>query len=201
MKKQHAGYNLSMSHNVHSNSISEYAMLALFSTTGSLLLLSASNVVSLYLSIELQSFAVYVLAASYRNNEAATAAGLKYFLLGALSSAIILLGTALLYKHTGLTDLHAIANLLAVSSPEDSVFDGVMLSFVLMGVGMLFKVGAAPFHHWAPDVYNNVPTVVTTWLAVMPKLAVFMLLLNLCLALAGATTVSSLANMQAAINA
>lgn len=200
MQAKLAGYAVSTTQAVHSTAIAEYAMLALFSTTGSLMLLAAADLVSLYLAIELQSFAVYVLATAYRNNEAATAAGLKYFLLGALSSAIILLGTALLYKHTGLTNLHGIANLLAVAWAENTAFNGIMLGFVLIGVGLLFKIGAAPLHNWAPDVYNNVPTVVTTWLAVMPKIAVFMLLLNLCLVMAGAAT-PSFAASQNAINA
>jgi NADH-ubiquinone oxidoreductase chain 2 len=203
LQQKLAGTMLNTTQTVHSNAIAEYAMLALFSTTGSLMLLAAADVVSMYLAIELQSFAVYVLAATYRNNEAATAAGLKYFLLGALSSAIILLGTAMLYKHTGLTNLHAIANLLAVQWSQDCLLTsgvGTMLGLVLIGVGLLFKVGAAPLHNWAPDVYNSVPTVVTTWLAVMPKIAVFMLLLNVCLMVAS-SAVSSLDVSQAAINA
>ncbi|GAA5993131.1 hypothetical protein JCM5350_004655 [Sporobolomyces pararoseus] len=130
-------------------------------------------------AIELQSFAVYILAALYRNNESATAAGLKYFLLGALSSALILLGSSLIYGYTGLTNLDAISSLLSVSSSVDSVTQGVVLGLVIMTVGFLFKIASAPFHNWAPDVYDGVPTIVTTWLAVMPKISIFVLLLTL----------------------
>jgi NADH-ubiquinone oxidoreductase chain 2 len=153
-------------------------MIIVFTTIGASFLVSSTDLVSLYLAIELQSFAVYILAALYRNNESATAAGLKYFLLGALSSALILLGSSLIYGYTGLTNLDAISSLLSVSS-ADSVTQGVVLGLVIMTVGFLFKIASAPFHNWAPDVYDGVPTIVTTWLAVMPKISIFVLLLTL----------------------
>ena len=159
--------------------IAEYPMIIVFTTIGASFLVSSTDLVSLYLAIELQSFAVYILAALYRNNESATAAGLKYFLLGALSSALILLGSSLIYGYTGLTNLDAISSLLSVSSPSDSVTQGVILGLVIMTVGFLFKIASAPFHNWAPDVYDGVPTIVTTWLAVMPKISIFVLLLTL----------------------
>jgi NADH-ubiquinone oxidoreductase chain 2 len=159
--------------------IAEYPMIVVFSTIGASFLVSSTDLVSLYLAIELQSFAVYILAALYRNNESATAAGLKYFLLGALSSALILLGSSLIYGYTGLTNLDAISSLVSVSTPTDSVTQGVVLGLVIMTVGFLFKIASAPFHNWAPDVYDGVPTIVTTWLAVMPKISIFVLLLTL----------------------
>jgi len=159
--------------------IAEYPMIVVFSTIGASFLVSSTDLVSLYLAIELQSFAVYILAALYRNNESATAAGLKYFLLGALSSAFILLGSSLIYGYTGLTNLDAISSLVSVSTPTDSVTQGVVLGLVIMTVGFLFKIASAPFHNWAPDVYDGVPTIVTTWLAVMPKISIFVLLLTL----------------------
>lgn len=159
--------------------IAEYPMIVVFTTIGASFLVSSTDLVSLYLAIELQSFAVYILAALYRNNESATAAGLKYFLLGALSSALILLGSSLIYGYTGLTNLDAISSLLSVSTPSDSVTQGVVLGLVIMTVGFLFKIASAPFHNWAPDVYDGVPTIVTTWLAVMPKISIFVLLLTL----------------------
>mgnify|MGYP002477059674 CR=1 FL=1 len=159
--------------------IAEYPMIVVFTTIGASFLVSSTDLVSLYLAIELQSFAVYILAALYRNNESATAAGLKYFLLGALSSAFILLGSSLIYGYTGLTNLDAISSLLSVSSPSDSITQGVILGLVIMTVGFLFKIASAPFHNWAPDVYDGVPTIVTTWLAVMPKISIFVLLLTL----------------------
>ena len=159
--------------------IAEYPMIVVFTTIGASFLVSSTDLVSLYLAIELQSFAVYILAALYRNNESATAAGLKYFLLGALSSALILLGSSLIYGYTGLTNLDAISSLVSVSSPSDTVTQGVVLGLVIMTVGFLFKIASAPFHNWAPDVYDGVPTIVTTWLAVMPKISIFVLLLTL----------------------
>ena len=153
-------------------------MIVVFTTIGASFLVSSTDLVSLYLAIELQSFAVYVLAALYRNSETATAAGLKYFLLGALSSAFILLGSSLIYGYTGLTNLDAISSLVSVSS-SDNVTQGVILGLVIMTIGFLFKVAAAPFHNWAPDVYDGVPTIVTTWLAVMPKISIMVLLLTL----------------------
>ena len=164
--------------------IAEYPMMVVFTTIGASFLVSSTDLVSLYLAIELQSFAVYILAALYRNNESATAAGLKYFLLGALSSAFILLGSSLIYSYTGLTNLDAISSLVSVSSSDVSgeagaVTQGVILGLVIMTVGFLFKIASAPFHNWAPDVYDGVPTIVTTWLAVMPKISIFILLLTL----------------------
>jgi NADH-ubiquinone oxidoreductase chain 2 len=153
-------------------------MILVFTTIGASFLVSSTDLVSLYLAIELQSFAVYILAAIYRNSESATAAGLKYFLLGALSSAFILLGSSLIYAYTGLTNLDAISSLVSVSS-SDNVTQGVILGLVIMTVGFLFKIASAPFHNWAPDVYDAVPTIVTTWLAVMPKISIFVLLLTL----------------------
>jgi NADH-ubiquinone oxidoreductase chain 2 len=141
--------------------IAEYPMIIVFTTIGASFLVSSTDLVSLYLAIELQSFAVYVLAALYRNSETATSAGLKYFLLGALSSAFILLGSSLIYAYTGLTNLDAISSLICVST-LDNVTQGVVFGLVIMTVGFLFKVAAAPFHNWAPDVYDGVPTIVTT---------------------------------------
>lgn len=132
----------------------------------------------MYLSIELQSFAVYILATLYRNSESATAAGLKYFLLGGLSSALILLGTALIYSYTGLTQLEGIFSLMNVPG-DDSYMQALILGLVLIGIGFLFKVAASPFHNWAPDVYDGVPTVVTSWLTTMPKISIFVFLLEL----------------------
>jgi NADH-ubiquinone oxidoreductase chain 2 len=159
-------------------------MMLVFTTIGASFLVSSTDLVSLYLAIELQSFAVYILAAIYRNNESATAAGLKYFLLGALSSAFILLGSSIIYGYTGLTNLDAISSLVSVSSSDlpggaGQITLGIILGLVIMTVGFLFKVASAPFHNWAPDVYDGVPTMVTTWLAVMPKISIFVLLLTL----------------------
>lgn len=169
--------------------VAEYGILVLFACLGQSFLISSSDLVSMYLSIELQSFAVYILATLYRDSESATSAGLKYFLLGGLSSALILLGTAIIYSYTGLTQLEGIFH-LATTFPSSLTLEGnegvgyplqvpVLLGFVVIGVGLLFKVAAAPFHNWAPDVYDGVPTVVTSWLTTMPKISLFIYLLLL----------------------
>ncbi|RYE20788.1 MAG: hypothetical protein EOP45_10515 [Sphingobacteriaceae bacterium] len=132
-------------------SIAEYPMIILFTTMGASFLISSADLVSMYLSIELQSFAVYILAAIYRNSESATSAGLKYFLLGALSSALILLGSRLIYAYTGLTNFESIYTLASVGDSTSGLLDetvlGVVLGVLIVGVGFLFKVAAAPFHN------------------------------------------------------
>jgi NADH-ubiquinone oxidoreductase chain 2 len=114
-------------------------------------LISSSDLVSMYLSIELQSFAVYILAAIYRNSESATSAGLKYFLLGALSSALILLGSRIIYAYTGLTSFESIYSLSSIATSANgglsSDSQAVLLGALIIGVGFLFKVAAAPFHN------------------------------------------------------
>lgn len=158
--------------------------MILFTTIGASLLLSSSDLVSIYLSIELQSFAVYILATLYRNSESATAAGLKYFLLGGLSSALILLGTALIYSYTGLTQFESIYVLTSVAGNNDYLV-ALVFGLVLIGIGFLFKVAAAPLHNWAPDVYDGTPTVVTAWLSTIPKISIFVFLLELQTGLQG----------------
>jgi NADH-ubiquinone oxidoreductase chain 2 len=100
----------------------------------------------MYLSIELQSFGVYILTTLYRNSESATSAGLKYFLLGGLSSCLILLGAGLIYSFTGLTSFESIYTLISVSD-NNSLIQGLSLGFILILIGLLFKVSAAPFHN------------------------------------------------------
>lgn len=158
--------------------------MILFTTIGQSLLFSSSDLVSMYLSIELQSFAVYVLATLYRDSESATSAGLKYFLLGGLSSALILLGTALIYSYTGITQFESIYALSSVAGQDDYT-QALILGLTLIGVGFLFKIASAPFHNWAPDVYDGVPTVVTSWLTTMPKISIFVFLLELQYGLEG----------------
>lgn len=158
--------------------LSEYSLILLFSVLGATLLISSADLISMYLSIELQSFAVYILAAIHRDSESATAAGLKYFLLGGLSSCFILLGAALIYSYTGLTNLESIFNLvLSTDSTSYSIIPVLGLLFIVLG--FLFKVAAAPLHNWAPDVYDEVPTIVTTWLTIMPKISIIIFLLEL----------------------
>lgn len=186
--------------------ISEYSLMILFTSMGATLLLSSSDLVSMYLSIELQSFAVYILATLYRDSESATSAGLKYFLLGGLSSALILLGTALIYSYTGLTQFESIYTLVQVTGADSVAYSaaysgGVTCGLLLIGIGFLFKVAAAPLHNWAPDVYDGVPTIVTSWLTTMPKISIFVFLLELQSGLEGSfESLSLLLNDDTAIN-
>ena len=154
--------------------LAEYPLIALFSIFGMSSLISSNDLISMFLSIELQSFAVYILATIYRESESATAAGLKYFLLGSLSSALILLGSGLLYGFTGLTNFEGLYMLCSTTNTNQAI----EISILLIVVGLLFKVSAAPFHNWAPDVYDGVPTIVTTWLTTMPKISLLVFILE-----------------------
>nr|QXM15419.1 NADH dehydrogenase subunit 2 [Leucoagaricus naucinus] len=170
----------------------DYSLIVLFSTLGSCLLISCFDLVSLYISIELQSFGLYVLATLYKNSETSTKAGLKYFLLGGLSSCIILLGCGILYSYTGLTNFDSIYSLISTAnsislnslslidnSSSASLIQGLSLGLILIFIGFLFKIAAAPLHNWSPDVYDEVPTIVTIWLTIIPKIAILILLLEL----------------------
>ncbi len=156
----------------------EYCLLIMFSTLGASLLISSSNLISMYLSIELQSFAVYILPTLYRNSESATGAGLKYFLLGSLASCFILLGSGLIYTFTGLTNLESIYNLISVTL-SSNISQGIALGFIFIFSGFLLKIAAAPLHNWAPDVYDESPTIVTIWLTIMPKISILIFILEI----------------------
>ena len=164
--------------NNYKNSI-EYCLLIMFSVLGASLLISSSNLISMYLSIELQSFAVYILSTLFRNSESATSAGLKYFLLGSLASCFILLGSGLIYTYTGLTNLESIYNLISVTEPISNITLGIALGFIFIFAGFLLKVSAAPLHNWAPDVYDESPTIVTIWLTIMPKISILIFILEI----------------------
>jgi|ERR1700733_2621738 len=165
------------SKNILKNS-TNYSLIVLFSTLGSSLLISSSDLVSMYLSIELQSFGLYVLSTLYRDSESSTSAGLKYFLLGGLSSCLILLGAGLIYAFTGLTQFESIYSLISVSE-INYIIQGLSLGLIIIIIGFLFKIAAAPLHNWSPDVYDDTPTIVTIWLTIMPKIAILILLLEL----------------------
>ena len=136
---------------INNSKATEYSLIVLFNTLGASLLLSSSDLISMYLSIELQSFGLYILATLYRDSESATSAGLKYFLLGGLSSCLILLGASLMYTYTGLTHFESIYNLISVSD-NYNIIQGLSLGLVLIIIGFLFKIAAAPLHNWAPEV-------------------------------------------------
>jgi NADH-ubiquinone oxidoreductase chain 2 len=163
------------------NYATEYSLVVLFSSLGASLLISSCDLISMYLSIELQSFGVYILATLYRNSESATSAGLKYFLLGGLSSCIILLGASLIYTYTGLTNFESIYSLIsvyAVNYYNNDIILGLSLGLILITIGFLFKIAAAPLHYWAPDVYDDSPTIITIWLTIMPKISIIIFLLE-----------------------
>ena len=160
------------------NYASEYSLIVLFSSLGASLLVSSSDLISMYLSIELQSFGVYILTTLYRESESATSAGLKYFLLGGLSSCLILLGSGIIYTYTGLTHFESIYSLVSVSD-SSQISQGLSLGLIIIFIGFLFKVAAAPLHNWSQDVYEDSPTIVTIWLTIMPKISILIFLLEL----------------------
>ena len=166
--------------------IIEYPLILLFIITGALFLVSTSDLVSIFLSIELQSYGLYLLCTIYRNSELSTSAGLTYFLLGGLSSCFILLGTSLLYANSGTTNLdgfYALTNLSSITHDESVLVLSkpfyLNISLLIMSVGFLFKVSAAPFHFWSPDVYDAIPTIVTTFVAIIAKISILVFLLEL----------------------
>lgn len=165
---------------VHVSTINEHSLLVLFSVVGSCILISSYNLLSMYIGIEMQSFAVYILSTLYRNSQSSTSAGLKYFLLGSLASSIIVLGTAVIYAGTGITGFEDLATLISVNN-MDNTFVTVTVAggLLLIGIGYIFKVGAAPLYNWSPDVYDGVPTVITTWISTMPKIGILVYLLNI----------------------
>jgi NADH-ubiquinone oxidoreductase chain 2 len=148
--------------------VGEFPLIILFTTLGMSCLVSSSDLLTLFLSIELLSLPLYILATIFRDSEGATSAGLKYLLLGALSSSLILLGSSLLYGLTGVTSFEGVYLVSSIPVANTPIY----LALVIIGIALLFKVAAAPFHNWAPDVYDGVPTIVTTWLAIMPKVAI-----------------------------
>jgi NADH-quinone oxidoreductase subunit N len=155
----------------------EYPVLMLLSVFGLMLLVSANDFLSLYMALELGSLALYVMAAFDRDDAFASEAGLKYFILGALASGMLLFGVSLLYGFTGTTNFTLLANLFA--GENYAMTAGVGLGLVLIMVGLCFKVSTVPFHMWTPDVYEGAPTPVVTFFAVAPKVAALVLLARL----------------------
>ena len=158
--------------------IIEYALIVMFVLCGAVFLISTGDLVSVFLSIELQSYGLYIICTLYRDSESATASGLTYFLLGGLSSCFILLGSSLLYANSGTTSLD---NIYVITSISELGFYPMALyqlyylnlALIIMFVGFLFKVSAAPFHFWSPDVYDGIPTIVTTYVAIIAKISIF----------------------------
>ncbi|MBB3763869.1 NADH-quinone oxidoreductase subunit NuoN [Sphingomicrobium lutaoense] len=156
----------------------EYPILILLATVGMSVMVSATNMITLYVGLELNSLSAYILA-SYRRTDARSAeAGLKYFVLGALASGILLYGISLLYGFTGSTQFSAIA---AALGRDEAMGIGLLLGLVFTLSGLAFKISAVPFHMWTPDVYEGSPTPVTTFFASAPKVAAVLLATRVCI--------------------
>ncbi len=156
----------------------EYPVLIVLATLGMMLMISSNDLISLYLSLELQSLALYVLAAMNRDSVKSTEAGLKYFVLGALSSGMMLYGMSLVYGFTGHTGFVEIAKALS----EETRSIGLVFGLVFVLSGLAFKISAVPFHMWTPDVYEGAPTPVTAFFAAAPKVAAMAILVRLVMA-------------------
>lgn len=145
----------------------EYPVLLVLATLGMFIMLSSNNLITLYVGLELQSLALYVLAAINRDRNRSTEAGLKYFVLGALSSGMLLYGISLIYGFSGTMDFDVLASTLK----GDQTSLGMIVGMSFLVAGLAFKVSAVPFHMWTPDVYEGAPTPVTTFFAAAPKVA------------------------------
>ena len=143
----------------------EYPVITLASTLGMIIMISSYDLIVFYLGLELQSLCLYILASFKRNEEKSTEAGLKYFVLSALASGILLYGCSLIYGFTGSTNFETISNNLNESNT------GAVFGIVFVIVGLAFKISAVPFHMWTPDVYEGSPTSVTSFFALIPKIA------------------------------
>jgi NADH-ubiquinone oxidoreductase chain 2 len=169
--------------------IIEYSLIIVFIICGAVFLMSTGDLISIFLSIELQSYGLYILASIYRNSESSTASGLTYFLLGGLSSCFILLGSSLIYANSGLSNLDNIYIITSITDISLNTDNNnainfynpyyIYLSFIILCVGFLFKISAAPFHFWSPDVYDGIPTIVTTYVAIIAKISIFVFLLEI----------------------
>ncbi len=155
----------------------ELPVLIVLATIGMLLMISAGDLIAVYLGLELQSLALYVVASFHRDDGRSTEAGLKYFVLGALSSGMLLYGASLIYGFTGHVDFAGIAT--AAGSGQASL--GLTFGIVFVAAGIAFKVSAVPFHMWTPDVYEGAPTPVTAFFAAAPKIAAMALFVRVTL--------------------
>ena len=156
----------------------EFPVLVIFATLGMSLMVSASSFLALYMGLELQSLALYVLAAFDRDSTRSSEAGLKYFVLGSLSSGLLLYGISLIYGFTGTTEFSGVAHVISGAG----ISTGLIFGLVFLIAGLAFKVGAVPFHMWTPDVYEGAPTPITAFFATAPKIAAMALFLRAVIA-------------------
>jgi len=154
----------------------EYFVLAIFSTLGMMIMVSAYHFLTLYLGLELMSLCLYAMVAMHRDSATATEAAMKYFILGAIASGMLLYGMSIIYGATGSLALATIAETIQAGGIDDTVLS-FGLVFLIIGIG--FKLGAVPFHMWLPDVYHGAPTAVTLFIATAPKIAAFALAIRL----------------------
>jgi len=152
----------------------EFPVLVLFAVLGMMLMISASSFIALYMGLELQSLALYVLAAFDRDNLKSSEAGLKYFVLGALSSGMLLYGISMIYGFTGTTEFASVARIIKSSG----INIGLIFGLVFLIAGLAFKISAVPFHMWTPDVYEGSPTPITAFFSTAPKVAAMALFLR-----------------------
>ena len=155
----------------------EYPILMLFATLGMMMMISANDLISLYLGLELQSLSLYVVAAIRRDSLRSTEAGLKYFVLGALSSGMLLYGASMIYGFAGTTNFETLADVFAeTAAAGHGPSFGIIVGLVFLLSGLAFKVSAVPFHMWTPDVYEGAPTPIAAFFATAPKVAAMALL-------------------------
>ena len=153
----------------------EFPVLVLLASTGMMIMVSANDLITLYLGLELQSLALYVVASFDRDSRRSSEAGLKYFVLGALASGMLLYGASLVYGFSGTTNFAALATALTGAGKPSP---GMIIGLVFVTVGLAFKVSAVPFHMWTPDVYEGAPTPVTAFFSVAPKMAAIALFIR-----------------------
>ncbi len=155
----------------------EYPILMLFATLGMMMMISANDLIALYLGLELQSLSLYVVAAIRRDSLRSTEAGLKYFVLGALSSGMLLYGASLIYGFSGTTNFETLADVFAeTTAAGHGPSFGIIVGLVFLLSGLAFKISAVPFHMWTPDVYEGAPTPIAAFFASAPKVAAIALL-------------------------
>jgi NADH-quinone oxidoreductase subunit N len=149
----------------------EYPVLALFTTVGMMMMISANSLLALYIGLELHSLPLYVMTAFHRDQTRSTEAGLKYFVLGALASGLLLYGCSLVYGFTGTLSFAGLAESFRAAGEGAGISAGVLIGIVFIAAGLAFKMAAVPFHMWTPDVYEGAPTPVTAFIAAAPKVA------------------------------
>ncbi|MDX8396068.1 MAG: NADH-quinone oxidoreductase subunit NuoN [Mariprofundaceae bacterium] len=167
---------LSLDYMKDEDNVGEYYSLMLFALLGMMLMVSATNFVTMYLGLELMALSVYILVGYQRNVLRSSEAALKYFILGALSSGMLLYGISFLYGSTGSFDFVTMGNV--ISQGSEDTHTAVLVGMLFLLSGMLFKVSAAPFHMWTPDAYEGAPTPITAFMSVAPKVAGFVILMR-----------------------